>query len=253
MAFWLGVGQLEADFEHGVIAREEFAPLTSLLEAAAAARREIEVNRSMARVQAQQMIEAATAECRKIHEEAQRMYDTAFGRGYESGMRKASTDWTERAVLHADTDRIACERKSERMAELVMSAVRRIVETEDTQALYKRAVRTVIKSVGEVPMLTMRVSAGEREKARLAISQVVAQLNCRTPIDVVADTAIRVGACMFESDQGTIDASLDTQLDAIRRAIGRAVRRATTEDGANAPLIGDAREHAEMDTSDRAA
>ncbi len=250
MALWLGAGRLEAGFEHGVIPREDFAPLCSMLEAAAAAQREIDVMLQMAKVQARQMVTAAAAESEKILQEARQLRDNGFARGYEHGVRQASEDWAAEAINSAVSDRGALERKTERMANLVTDAVQRIVETEDLQALYQRALRTVIKSVGDVPILTLHVNEGEQEAARRAIDTIVAQLNCRTPIDVVGDVGVRVGACMFESDQGSIDASLSVQLDAIRRAIGRAVKRATTVDGANAPSMEEPDEDAFDETSD---
>jgi type III secretion protein L len=244
MAVWLGLGRLEAGFEYGVIPREDFAPLCSMLEAATAAEREIGVMLSMAKVQARQMVTAAAAESEKILQQARQLRDNGFGRGYEQGVRQASEDWAAEAINNAVSDRGALERKTERMARLVTDAVQCIVEAEDMQALYQRALRTVIKSVGNVSILTLRVSEGEQEAARRAIDAVVAQLNCRTPIDVVGDVGVRVGACMFESDQGSIDASLSVQLDAIRRAIGRAVKRASTVEGANAPSMDEADEDA---------
>jgi type III secretion protein L len=253
MVVWLGVGRLEASFEHGVIPREDLAPLGSMVEAAAAAQREIEVMLSMAKVQARQMVTAAAAESEKILQEARQLRDNGFSRGYEHGVRQASEDWAAEAIHHAVSDRTALERKSQRMAQLVTDAVQRIVETEDTQALYRRALRTVIKQVGDVPILTLRVSEGEQDAARRAIDTILAQLNCRTPIDVVGDIGVRVGACMFESDQGSIDASLDVQLDAIRRAVGRAARRAATMDGANAPSMHDDEDDVDDDADDEDA
>jgi type III secretion protein L len=237
MAVWLKLGRLDAGFEHGVIPKEDFAQLCSMAEAARAFEREAAVMVSMAEAQAQQILAQAVAESRKTQDDAERLRAAGFERGYDSGARSAAEKWASSAIGAAQSDRDAMERKTERMAQLVTEAVKLIVESEDSTGLYKRALRTVVKSVGNVSNLTLRVSEGEQECARRAIDEIVTQLNCQTPIDVVADRRISIGGCVFEYDQGSIDASLDVQLEAIRRAVSRAAKRISSAEVANAPKI----------------
>ena len=46
-----------------------------------------------------------------------------------------------------------------------------------------------------------------------------------------ADSALPPGSCLFESDEGLIDAGLKTQLAAIRRAMERAAEHLLLDDG----------------------
>jgi type III secretion protein L len=48
-------------------------------------------------------------------------------------------------------------------------------------------------------------------------------------IEVLGDAALPAGSCLFESDQGTIDAGLQTQLAAIQRAVARAAQQMAIE------------------------
>ena len=38
-------------------------------------------------------------------------------------------------------------------------------------------------------------------------------------LDIAADSRLKRGACLIESELGVVDSSLDTQLEAIKRAI----------------------------------
>lgn len=253
MAVWLQFGRVTAGFEHGVIRKEDYAQLCSIHEASQTIRHELDSLLSIAALQARQIVADAVNESGKTRAEAQQRYESAYAKGFAQGVKAAAEQWASKAIETAQSDQHAMERKTERMAQLVTQAVQLIVESEDSVGLYKRALRTVVKSVGDVTSLTLRVSDGEQQFARRAIDEIVAQLNCRTSIDVVADSRIRVGACMFESDQGSVDASLDVQLEAIRRAVTRALKRVTSAEVANAPTMTDALPPAHGQASGRAA
>jgi type III secretion protein L len=232
MAVWFRTGRSDLGFDHGLIRRDEFARLLPLQDAAAAAQRDIELMMRFTKTQVRMMLEKARADSGKVLGQANDRFNRGYQRGYADGMKKAAADWADGVVRGALSDKQALERRTDRVAYLVTEAVQQVVENEDRQALYQRALRTVVKMVSDVPMLTLRVSEGEQERARRAIEEIAGQLDCKTPIEVVADASVRLGACLFESDQGSIDASLDTQLEAIRRAVERASRRMGTP-GAN--------------------
>jgi hypothetical protein len=155
------------------------------------------------------------ADARKTHADA---YNEGLGRGE----REAIAQWTQRAVTHAQSSRLGLERQRERLSGIVSLAVERMVEQEDKQALYMRALRTVTKMVKNVPLLTLRVNFQDKVAAQKALSAVSDQLHSEMPIEVVGDSALAGGSCMFESDQGVIDVGLETQLAAIKRAVSRA-------------------------------
>ncbi len=236
MAVWLRTGRAEFGFEHGLIRRDEFAELLEIQQAAACARQEITDAVAKARTQVEAMQVKAKAECDKLIQDGQARHRKAFEKGFAEGLQNASQEWAATAMRSAWTDHQLMARKTSRVASLVTDAVQRIVESEDRQALYQRALRTVVKMVKDVRMITLRVNESEQEMARDAIAAIAQQLNCPTPIDVVADASMGLGACAFESDQGCIDASLETQLAAIRAAVWRAAERMTTE-VANAPNV----------------
>jgi Flagellar assembly protein FliH len=88
--------------------------------------------------------------------------------------------------------------------------------------------------VKAVPLLTLRVSPGDQAAAQRAV-EAVTEDGRSSPIEVLADPTLALGSCVFESDQGVIDAGLETQLAAIERAVQRASQQVPeTADAAEA-------------------
>lgn len=77
--------------------------------------------------------------------------------------------------------------------------------------------------------LTLKVHPDDAAAAAEGVRAVEALQTAGLSVDVVADPALPVGSCVFESDLGVVDASLETQLTALRQAMSRAVHRAVAE------------------------
>lgn len=241
MVVWFRHGSCTVGVEDGVVRAADFAAFTSLQAAADAV--EGERQRMLAEVQqllqqqraaAQQELDATLAMAR---EELERGYRDGLARG----MEEAAAQWAETALRDADAARRSLARQTERLTSIVSLAVERVVEPDDRQALYRRALRTITKLLKEVPMLTLRVPEADLDSARRAVDAMLRQPGHRLPIEVVADAALQAGSCLFESDQGVIDAGLDTQLAAIKRAVSRAAQHLVLEgaDGAARDLPDD--------------
>jgi type III secretion protein L len=229
MVVWFRHGSCTVGVEDGVVRAADFAVLTSLLEAADAV--EQERQRMLADAQAQidlmqsQAQEEIEATLNLAREESERGYRD----GLERGQQEAAAHWAETALREASSARRSLERQTERLTNLVSMAVERVVEPEDRPAMYKRALRTITKLLKDAPMLTLRVPEADRDNAQRAVEAVMQQLPSQLPIEVVTDAALPEGSCLFESDQGVIDAGLDTQLAAIKRAVSRVAQHMAQE------------------------
>jgi type III secretion protein L len=244
MVVWFRHGSCTVGVEDGVVRAGDFAALTSLLQAANTLEGERDRLLADAHAQAQQVVAQAQKYAQHVANEAQaeaerltaqatqqaqtliadarKTHAEAYNEGLGQGEREAIAQWTQRAVTHAQSSRLGLERQRERLSGIVSLAVERMVEQEDKQALYMRALRTVTKMVKNVPLLTLRVNFQDKVAAQKALSAVSDQLHSDMPIEVVGDSALAGGSCMFESDQGVIDVGLETQLAAIKRAVSRA-------------------------------
>jgi len=244
MVVWFRHGPCTVGLEDGVVRAKDFAALTSLLAAADTVEGERERLLAEATQETLRLREAAQAEIDATLAMAREELERGYSDGLERGRQDAAAQWAETVLRDAGSTRRGLERQSERLSQIVSLAVERVVEPEDRQALYRRALRTVTKLLKDVPMLTLRVPETDRDSAQHAVDAVMQHLSGTLPIEVVCDAALPEGSCLFESDQGVIDASLDTQLAAIKRAVLRAAQHMNSDaevsqqDGGD-PLAGD--------------
>jgi type III secretion protein L len=225
MAVWITHGSRAVGIDNGLIRAHDFAHLVdaaALLEAAAAEHDRILAE---ARMEADAVLESARVEAASLVAEAQSSFEQAYKSGLDRGLHDAATQWAGQALDAAGATRRNLYRQSERLSNLVSMAVERVIDQEDRAALFRRSLRTIVKLVKSVPVLTMRVNEQDREHARRAVDTVLKQSRSTMSIEVLSDPALPPGGCRFESDDGVVDASLDTQLEALRRAVRRAARQ----------------------------
>lgn len=221
MVVWFKNGSCTVGVEDGLVRADDFASLTSLLDAAASVEESAKRLLADAAVKAEQLIA-----------DAQARFDAAHRQGVDQGEQEGLRQWTARSLRGAAGAQQALEKQNARLGRIVSLAVERIVAQEDKEALYKRAIQAVNHIVKEVPLLTLRVSPGDHAAAQKAV-EAATEDGRSLPIEVLADAALPLGSCVFESDQGVIDAGLETQLAAIERAVQRASRQ--VPDAAGAP------------------
>jgi type III secretion protein L len=170
----------------------------------------------------QRLIAEARVQAEALLADAREQHTRGRQDGFDEGMKEAAAAWVARALDQAAASQRQLHRQRDRLSEIVSMAVERVVEQEDRQALYQRALRSISKLVRDVPMLTLRVHGSDHDAAQRALKALADELNPELPIEVVADDGVGEGGCVFESDQGVIDAGLPTQLAAIKRAVMRA-------------------------------
>ncbi|HEY9027743.1 MAG TPA: FliH/SctL family protein [Burkholderiaceae bacterium] len=232
MAVWIVHGPSAVGIDDGLIRARDFAHLVDAFEVRESAVAERERLLAEANAEADAIRASAREEAASLVAEAQASFEAAYQAGLERGLHDAATQWAGQALDAAGATRRSLYRQSERLSSLVSMAVERVIDQEDRAGLYRRSLRTIVKLVKDVPMLTMRVNEADREHAQRAVDEVMPQAGAAFTIEVVADPALAEGACRFESDAGVVDASLDTQLAALRRAVHRAAGQMLREDEA---------------------
>lgn len=224
-----GAGVPLAGATHGVLRAAE----ATLLRHEADVRREAIVRAAALIAEAQdeaaRIVAAARAEAEALTRDAQARIEAACDAGRAEGERQAALAWHERQAGRAVDQAEAVRGLHERLAEVVTSAVERIVQTEGRAALYQRALRSVQALSRSATALTLKVSHADFDAARDGIAAVPELQAAGLAVEVIVDPALPAGSCLFESDMGVVDASLKTQLDALRAAMSRAVRRAVED------------------------
>lgn len=236
MAFWLRTGDLDVGVSDGVIRSADFAELVHACELnARAAQRLSDAGEDAARIvadalqQARQQIAQAHDECGRIRAEAR-----------EDGLRDAAERWAQEMAEKAFDAQQSIQRASDRLAELVSLATQRVIEVEDKDGLYRRALRTVRQLASDSKTLTLHIGAADAEYARSVVGELAEEIGIAVPLEVKVDSRLMAGGCVLESDYGVIDASLGLQLQAVKQAISKAARAALGRTHAVAPAAGGA-------------
>lgn len=215
-----------------VVPREALASLMELDAGYLALQQQHADVLAQAAAQGEAMREAARADADALRAEARREFDTAHERGYDAGRREALSQWYARtAQLLAHRYELQMSLR-QRVAELVVSAVEKIVVNEQPAALFARASDVVERIIEGSRCLQVRVHPDERDAAVEGFSHAVAQWRERgqpVQLTVLADRTLEPGACVCESDIGSVDASLKVQVDAVRTAVDAALRRVAGE------------------------
>jgi type III secretion protein L len=220
MALWLKSGSHDIGVEGGVIRRADFAEVLQACELGARAAAVL----ADAQAEAARIVGAATERARVVLHEAEGEAERLRVQGHEAGLREAAARWAEKAATKAFADQSSVLRASERLAELVSLAAQRVIEQEDKQGLYRRALRTVQQLAHDTKTLVLHIGADDADHARAIVAELASEVGIEVPLDVRVDVRLPTGGCVLESDYGVIDASMGLQIEAIRKAIGKAAR-----------------------------
>ncbi|MFD1971249.1 type III secretion system stator protein SctL [Trinickia caryophylli] len=178
------------------------------------------------------MLAAARADAEALRAEAREEYDTAQRRGYDAGCRDALSQWYARTAQLLEQRYELQMSLRQRVAELVVSAVEKIVANERPAALFARAAEVVERIVEGSRTLQVRVHPDERDAAVEEFARAVAQWRERgqlVQLTVQSDRSLEPGACVCDTDIGSVDASLKVQIEAVRMAVDAALRRVASE------------------------
>ena len=235
MAFWIRSGELDIGVSDGVVRQAEFAELVEACELTSLAAYKLSEAGDRASVivadavrDAEQRIAAANGESGRIRAEAQ-----------EQGLRDAAERWATEMAEKAFEARRSMQRASDRLAELVSLATQRVVEVEDKEGLYRRALRTVRHLADDSKMLVLHIGADDAEYARSVVGQLALEIGIEVPLEVKVDGRLTAGGCVLESDYGVIDASIGLQIQAVKKAISKAARAALDHMHDAAPATAD--------------
>jgi type III secretion protein L len=233
MVVWLRYGQNTVGVADGLIRAADFASLMATEDALSSLNTESRQLLENTQATCKQMLAATTARAEALISEAQHARAIAESEGMRLGREKALDEWTARAVDQAIESRAMLERQKLRLRDIVSLCVERLVGEVDRKALFANALKTISKLVQDVPLLTLRVHEFDLSAARAAVDESLAQSGLSCTIDVSVATGLEPGACLFESDNGVIDAGLTQQLQSVRRAVVRAMRHTALIPGAS--------------------
>lgn len=222
MAVWLKYGEDVIGIDDGIVRRADFAALMETCELAERAATLL----TQAAEEAVAIMGEATQNARQTLQIAEREGEKLKAEAFSQGLRDAAARWAEDMTHKAFEAHQSVQRASERLAELVSLAAQRVIEVEDKDGLYRRALRTVSHLAKDSKTLVLHIGADDIDYARSAVAGIAAEMGIEVPLEVKIDGRLTAGGCVLESDFGVIDASMGLQLEAVKQAISKAARSA---------------------------
>ncbi|MGE8547085.1 MAG: HrpE/YscL family type III secretion apparatus protein [Alcaligenes sp.] len=170
---------------------------------------------------AQALIHHAQEQADQILAGAQAAFEAQCQRGYEDGRQEALLDQAEKMIETVGRTVDYFANVENRMVDLVMGSVRKVVDGFDDQEKVMIVVRNALAVVRNQKQITLRLCPGDLELVRGRINDILAAYPGVGYVDLVADARLEPGACILESEIGMVEASLEGQIAALRAAFER--------------------------------
>lgn len=169
-----------------------------------------------ARHAAAQLIDDAQAQAAQILAQAQQAALEERQRGYREGQEEARLEQAEKMIENISRTIDYFGKVETRMVDLVMRAVRKIIDDFDDDERILIAVKNALSVVRNQKQIGLRVHAQQVDVVKARINELLAAYPGVGYLDVVADNRLQTGACIVESEIGMVEASVEGQLKALR-------------------------------------
>ena len=172
------------------------------------------------------IIAAAEAEAAEIREAAKREAEAERKRGYEQGLDEGRAEIVDKKLELVDSSVLFMESVEGKMADIVMTALRKCVAEIGDEALVVQIVKKVMEAVIRTQKkVILKVAPEMVSVVRAKLGELTSRYPTVETADVVEDERLKGTACILETEAGVADASIDTQLAAIERSIQRHLSR----------------------------
>jgi len=170
----------------------------------------------------EEIVAAAEAEAARIREEAKKAFEEERRRGYEKGLADGKMEIAMQKLELVDSSVTFMESVETKMADVVMSALRKCVEEigdrEMVVQIVKKMMRAVIRTQKH---LTLKVAPEMVPTVKSRLEEIRSSYPTLETADVVEDPRLKGTAAILETEAGVADASVDGQLAAIEKSIKR--------------------------------
>ena len=175
---------------------------------------------------ATEIIAAAEAEAARIREEAKAAFEAEKQRGYEKGLSDGKMEIAMQKLDQVDSSVAFMEGVEEKMAEVVMKALKTcVMEIGDHEMVVQIVRKTMAAVIRTQRTVTLKVAPELVETVRTRVSELTAAFPTIETFDVVEDTRLKGAACVLETEAGVADASVETQLAAIEKSLKKHIAK----------------------------
>lgn len=169
---------------------------------------------------AAEIVAAAEAEAARIREEAKTAFEAERKRGYEKGVADGKMEIAMLKLEQVDSSVAFMESVEQKMADVVMKALRSFVVEVGDKELVAQIVRKTMNAVIRTQrQVVLKVSPEMVESVRARVAELRLAYPTVESFDVVEDPRLKGASCVLETEAGVADASVETQLAAIEKSI----------------------------------
>lgn len=161
----------------------------------------------------------------RAQDEAENIKKSAFEEGYSKGLAKASADieqFRSNITNFLGAPKEVFEYIAPDILEISVDIAKKIIKKEvesDPQVLINTII-DVLKTISKTePKINIRVKPQAVNFIKDSIPDITYQYGIDSKINVIADPSVEDGGCIFQTNNGIVDASIDTQLEIIKKAL----------------------------------
>ena len=161
----------------------------------------------------------------RAQEESENIKKSAFEEGYRSGLEKSQADmeiFRKEMSKFMSAKQEVFEYIAPDILEISVDIAKTIIKKEletDPQVLINNII-DVLKSVSKSEQkVSIRVKPQAVQFVKDTLPSVTYEYGIEAKINVIADPSIEEGGCVFQTNNGIVDASIDTQLEIIKKAL----------------------------------
>ena len=161
----------------------------------------------------------------RAQEEAENIKKSAFDEGYRTGLAKAAVDIEElknQIKEFVGAPKEVFEYIAPDILEISVDIARKVIKKElqsDPQVLLDMIVDVLKKVAKNEPKVTIKVNPQTVMFLKDSLPTVTYEYGIEAKINIVADPSIEEGGCVFQTNNGIVDASIDTQIEIIKKAL----------------------------------
>ena len=169
---------------------------------------------------AAEIIAAAEADAERIRADAKVEFEIEKKRGYDKGLKDGKMEIAMLKLDQVDSSVAFMEGVEQKMADVVMTALRSFVAEIGDKELVVQIVRKTMNAVIRTQrQVVLKVAPELVEAVRGRIAEFRIAYPTIESFDVVEDPRLKGAACVLETEAGVADASVETQLAAIEKSI----------------------------------
>jgi type III secretion protein L len=175
-----------------------------------------------AQLEAAQIRERAQAEAAQLRAAALESIERERAAGYAQGLAEGNARAARELLALAPRRDETLRARERELRELVWVLAQKLAgpTIERDPAALEALMAPLLERVRRARKVVLRVAPDAAAYVLERIDSLVASLELEAAIEVIADSEIRVGGCVVESDLGTLDARLETRVSELARALG---------------------------------